>query len=162
MLLHRLLYRSEAALPGRAARLDRELDGIIAASRARNEAAGLTGALLHVPGIFVQALEGPLPAIEATFERICCDLRHRRVELLELAPTDERLFGSWSMTRIAVDRPDLLPAALLLPEARGDGASARATIRLMRALLVGGAAAPADESAAGAGGPAPRPRGLAG
>ncbi|MGY2048182.1 BLUF domain-containing protein [Methylobacterium sp. JK268] len=138
--LHRLLYRSEAALPGREALIDRDLDGIVAASQARNAAAGLTGALLHVRGTFLQVLEGPLPALEATFERICCDLRHRRVVLLELTPAETRLFGAWSMTRVtpgaAID--GLLPSAAVLQESGADSISARATVDLMRALLLSG------------------------
>ncbi|MFE1600224.1 BLUF domain-containing protein [Methylobacterium sp. ID0610] len=146
MPLHRLLYRSEITLPGSETAVRHQIDAIVAESEARNAAAELTGALLYVRGLIVQVLEGPLPAIEATFERICCDLRHRRVELLELTQAEGRMFGSWSMTHIRVghDLDALLPTRLI--EIGADGASAHATINLMRSLLTAGAARAASQA----------------
>ena len=42
-------------------------------------------------------LEGPLAAIERTFERIQCDARHDDVTVLQIAPIERRAFPDWSM-----------------------------------------------------------------
>ena len=140
MTVHRLLYRSDIDLVGSAADIQHQVGEIVRFSQARNAAAGLTGALLLTRGVFVQVLEGPLCAIEAAFERICCDLRHRRVELLELVQAEDRVFGAWSMARISADqRVERLFACLPGAEEQGlESASAQATIQLMLALLISG------------------------
>ncbi|KAB1073441.1 BLUF domain-containing protein [Methylobacterium planeticum] len=141
MTIHRLLYRSDMDLVGTAASIEQQLIEIIRLSEARNAVNDLTGALLHTRGVFIQALEGPLPAIEATFERICCDLRHRRVELLELVHAEERVFAEWSMARITADHAfeKLFPCLENIEEQHLESASAQATIQLMRSLLIAGA-----------------------
>lgn len=138
MPLHRLLYTSEMVLVGSEADIREQVAEIVSRSAARNAAAGLTGALLQTRGMFIQALEGPLAAIEATFERICCDLRHRRVELQEFVRADDRVFGEWSMVSITPDRTieKLFSAAELLSEQEHETMSAQATIGLMRSLLL--------------------------
>lgn len=138
MTVHRLLYRSEVGLVGTAADIGQQIAEIVRLSEARNAAVGLTGALLLTRGVFIQALEGPLTAIEATFERICCDLRHRRVELLELAQADSRVFAEWSMARIS---PDQKVERLFscLPHCEDqclESTSTQATVQLMLALLM--------------------------
>lgn len=138
MAIHRLLYRSDMHLSGTAAELRQQVVEIVRISEARNAADGLTGALLHTRGVFIQVLEGPLPAVEATFERICCDLRHRRVELIELVEAEERVFGEWSMGQISADRRiERLVSSLPTGEDQiPEAVSAQATIQLMRTLLV--------------------------
>jgi hypothetical protein len=138
MFIHRLLYRSEAAMAGPPEEVGREVRAIVEASRRANEAAGLTGAMLLSSGVFLQVLEGPSDAVEAAFERICGDLRHKRVRLLELAVADHRAFGDWSM--VFVEPPtdagtDLCPSSEAARNATPDAASAEAAIRMMRALL---------------------------
>ena len=139
MTVHRLLYRSDIDLVGSAVDIQQQVNEIVRLSQARNSDAGLTGALLLTRGMFIQALEGPPPAIEATFERICCDLRHRRVELLELVQAEDRVFGEWSMARISVDqRVERLFSCLPnTGEQSLESASAQATIQLMLTLLRG-------------------------
>lgn len=100
MPLYRLLYRSEASLQVSEQDWGRTIDQIVATSAQLNENVGLSGALVTSKGLFVQVLEGPLGPLEATFERICRDLRHRRVILMELAAAEERIFQDWSMVRI--------------------------------------------------------------
>ena len=141
MPVHRLLYRSESALVGSGEPVEREVAEIVRASRTANEAAGLTGALLLSSGVFTQALEGPLDAVEASFERICGDLRHRRVRLLEFAVAEERVFGEWSMARVTPTRElvRLCPGLGAGDDVGVDAATTAATIQLMRALLLTGA-----------------------
>lgn len=138
MAIHRLLYRSDMDLGGTAAGIQQQIVEIVRISQARNAADGLTGALLHTRGVFIQVLEGPPPAVEAAFERICCDLRHRRVELIELVEAEGRLFGDWSMARISADQTiERLVSCLPAGEDQVlDAASAKATIELLRTLLI--------------------------
>ena len=74
-----------------------ETAGILAVSRTNNARDGLTGALLHKDGLFAQILEGPLPVVERTFERIQCDARHDNVVVLQFAEVGSRAFSDWSM-----------------------------------------------------------------
>ena len=152
MPIHRLLYCSDIHITGTEDAVRQQIAEIVRASEIRNAADDLTGALLHTRGVFIQALEGPLPAIEATFERICCDLRHRRVELLEFVQAEARTFGAWSMAGIRPDRTirKLFPCLEAGAAQIAEPASAQATISLMRSLLIAGAceAAPLPTSPA--------------
>lgn len=95
--VHRLVYASHNRLPGPPDEVAAEIRGILAASQANNQAAGVTGALMFNDGCFGQVLEGPQDAVEATFERIQQDARHGTVTLLAFGPVAERGFPNWSM-----------------------------------------------------------------
>jgi blue light- and temperature-responsive anti-repressor len=98
--LYHLAYVSQScAQPDRTPHGD--LRDILATSRARNRLAGITGALTLGGGTFGQILEGPPDAVEAAFERIERDPRHRDVVLLDLAPIARRSFGGWAMAFVA-------------------------------------------------------------
>ncbi len=101
--LFRLVYRSRSALEGRPEEVQQAVDDIVAASHRRNTDAQITGALMFTHSMFVQALEGPARAVEAAFDRICCDLRHNNLEVVECSPILERGFGSWSMRHLPPD-----------------------------------------------------------
>lgn len=101
--LSRILYRSRCVIEGSDVSVEADLQRLLHQSRAANARAGLTGALMLTASTFVQTLEGEADVLEATFERICCDLRHADVELLGYARIDERAFGEWSMGRIRAD-----------------------------------------------------------
>ena len=58
---------------------DAELRNLLEDSRNRNHAVGLTGMLLYVGGHFIQTLEGTDDVVDATYERIARDPRHRDV-----------------------------------------------------------------------------------
>lgn len=88
-----LLYVSSATL-----RITEPIvDEILTASRRNNAAAGITGMLLFCGDNFLQVLEGDAAAVDATFERIGRDRRHRKVDVLLRQPAAARLFGEWSM-----------------------------------------------------------------
>ena len=74
-----------------------ELLEILRVSRRNNAAVGVTGALLYADGNVMQVLEGPAPAVEATYDRIARDPRHRRVLPLIRGVVAERSFPDWSM-----------------------------------------------------------------
>lgn len=92
MALHRLVYVSRPFGFDEAM-----LNGILAQARHRNAREGLTGALICRADIYLQLLEGPKPALEATYGRIVDDNRHLEVQRLIHESSDERLFPAWSM-----------------------------------------------------------------
>ncbi|MDP3408873.1 BLUF domain-containing protein [Bosea sp. (in: a-proteobacteria)] len=94
--LHRLVYTSVY----RAGRVDNALSAlraILSTSRKNNEAANVTGYLIFDGDSFIQVLEGPLAALEATMARIAADERHRDVSVLGTHPAETRLFREWKM-----------------------------------------------------------------
>jgi hypothetical protein len=74
-----------------------DLDTILATSRRNNRANGVTGLLMYNGKRFLQVLEGPAEAVEATFNRIRRDSRHRGAVLLARRTIEQREFGDWSM-----------------------------------------------------------------
>lgn len=104
--LFRLLYTSHQAIDPRSETgplPDEEVKSIAELSAARNARADITGSLLIVEGQFIQILEGPYKSVEETFERICRDLRHHSIKLVDLVQVSERVFPEWSMAGIAGD-----------------------------------------------------------
>jgi hypothetical protein len=147
--LFRLVYQSRSALTGSGEEVQRTIDRILAVSRRRNAEAGVTGALMFTRLYFVQALEGPAAAVESVFDRICCDLRHTGIEVIECGPVLETTFGGWSMSELV---PDADAGALLDHVKTADelAETAAAAMRLMAALLrsktARGSAAPEREA----------------
>jgi hypothetical protein len=89
--------------------LPAEIEHILDAARRNNAARGITGALLYSDGCFGQVLEGPLLAVEAIFEKIELDRRHRDVKVLHFKSVDKRSFGGWSMAFAGTAHPGDLP-----------------------------------------------------
>jgi hypothetical protein len=94
--LYRLFYRSRQT-PEVSADLDFQVQQIIGSSISRNRSVGLTGLLLTVQGHFIQALEGNVAAVRATYARIAMDPRHRDLHIIAQGPAGKRLFGDWNM-----------------------------------------------------------------
>jgi Sensors of blue-light using FAD len=98
-----LLYMSRATremAPG-------EIDGLLERARARNASLGVTGALLHYGGRFMQVLEGDAGAVEGCFRRILDDPRHTQVTRLHGEVIAAPRFKEWSMRYIsAAGTPD--------------------------------------------------------
>lgn len=97
MPLSRLLYTSDACIRDSNVPVVIQVHEMAHASAKRNAASELTGALLFIENQFIQVLEGTPEAIEQIFERICCDLRHTNVTLVDLASVNERMFSEWEM-----------------------------------------------------------------
>lgn len=104
--LHQLVYLSRNTFRDTPEASALSMDQILNAARRNNARDGITGALLHGGGYFAQALEGPLSALEQTFERIQCDPRHGEVTVLHCAPVPERLFDGWSMADAGALTPE--------------------------------------------------------
>jgi hypothetical protein len=65
--------------------------------RRNNAAAGITGMLLYHKGSFFQVLEGERNVVEALYEKILEDNRHKRTTRIIFEPIKERAFGEWTM-----------------------------------------------------------------
>lgn len=73
------------------------LRDILASSVRHNDAAGITGFLLHGHGLFMQVLEGAPAAVDATMQRILADTRHSQLRVLEHGSIFRREFAEWAM-----------------------------------------------------------------
>jgi hypothetical protein len=91
--MHQLTYISTA----REELAQTDINAILAASRRNNSNANITGLLVYDGVRFLQALEGDQAAIEAAFQRIKADPRHRAAVMLSLGKTASREFGLWDM-----------------------------------------------------------------
>ncbi len=92
-----------------------DLESILAVSRERNGAAGITGMLLHRSGNFMQCLEGPPDAVADTVSRIQRDPRHRGVITLRDTVVRVGTFADWSMGFADLDTtPKLVETRSLL------------------------------------------------
>jgi Sensors of blue-light using FAD len=76
---------------------DSMLNGILLQARRNNARHGLTGALIVRGDLYLQLLEGPAPAVEATFAKIRGDNRHLAVKPLAREITPDRMFPDWTM-----------------------------------------------------------------
>jgi hypothetical protein len=65
--------------------------------------------LLLLGDCFVQTLEGDEDEVQALLARIRADSRHDSLEVLETEMVAGRVFGRWSMAKVAAaqDEPDL-------------------------------------------------------
>jgi len=99
------------------------LAGILMDARRCNTRDGITGALICRDDLYLQLLEGPEAAVEATYSRIRRDDRH--IEVRPLTRTaiaaDGRMFGQWAM------RDDPATSWLWSRDAVYDGAVERAS-----------------------------------
>jgi Sensors of blue-light using FAD len=73
------------------------LDDILTVSRRKNAQDEITGALICRADMYLQYLEGPEVALEATYARICHDDRHLEINCLMSRSIDTRLFPKWAM-----------------------------------------------------------------
>ena len=132
-MLVRLMYASRAADS-----VDQdELLAILKQSKAGNASSGITGVLCFSGGIFLQVLEGGRMPVNALYNRIAADPRHRDVVLLSYEEIGERRFAGWSMGQVNMQR--LNPALLLKysESARLDpyAVSGKATLALFDELV---------------------------
>ena len=133
--LFRLFYRSSQTTTV-AADLDFVVGQIIATSISRNRAVGLTGLLLVIQGHFIQALEGDVDAVRATYARISMDPRHHDLHIISQGAPEKRLFGEWNMCASALAPSD--KAILGALDSKGDfnpqALTAASTQRLLTAV----------------------------
>ncbi len=73
------------------------LAAILMTARRCNERDDITGALICRQDLYLQLLEGPKNAVDATYARIAQDDRHLEVRLLSNRMVEDRLFPGWAM-----------------------------------------------------------------
>jgi methanogenic corrinoid protein MtbC1 len=74
-----------------------ELYGLLRKAKARNECADVTGMLVFKDARFFQWLEGPSDGLDAIWNSIQNDPRHKEIELLSRDSAQQRLFSQWDM-----------------------------------------------------------------
>lgn len=138
-MLVRLMYASRAT----ATPADADLAAILKTSREHNPAEGITGLLCFTDGVFVQVLEGGRDAVNARYQHIVQDRRHRDVILLGYEEITERAFPGWTMGQVNLHR--LNPALVLKYSERGKldpyAMSGGAMAALFREMCASGAIA---------------------
>jgi hypothetical protein len=100
----RLIYTSRRTCTDAAASYD-EVADIQAVATGNNQRSALSGALIASPSRFAQVLEGPRPALEATFERISCDSRHDDLLVMSFAPADQPAFHDFRLATLTMADP---------------------------------------------------------
>lgn len=76
---------------------DATLGAILLDARRCNVRDDITGMLVCRADLYLQLLEGPPDAVEATCRRIMADDRHVDMRVLSREPVGARLFPQWSM-----------------------------------------------------------------
>ena len=99
IVLFHLIYVSTAVAP----LSDADLVHLLRDSRARNDAARVTGMLLYKDGHFMQVLEGNEKDVMDTFSRIELDHRHKSIDVLRKEYIQYRNFPDWTMGFANVD-----------------------------------------------------------
>ncbi len=109
---YRLIYASHIA-PVCLDDLKTALVSIVTSSIPANRKARITGLLIAHKGWFVQALEGPKPAVEKLFASIAADPRHHHALPITQGEVEGRLYEQWSMcTRVLTTNDEAVLSAL--------------------------------------------------
>ncbi|MGT2425583.1 BLUF domain-containing protein [Amnibacterium kyonggiense] len=90
---------------------DLDLADLLRQARGANRSAGITGMLLAQDGRFLQALEGPEPAVRSLLASIRRDPRHREVTVLVEEVVVARRFPDWAMGTGDLGGIEALPLA---------------------------------------------------
>ena len=94
--MKRIRYLSEFVSPMTA----EQIDELTRASASNNERDDITGMLVASGQLFFQLIEGPDAAVDALFERIMADSRHRNVLVLRTEQGDlKRMCPDWAMRK---------------------------------------------------------------
>lgn len=91
------IYAYTSLYAGQPDQLASVIDWIRSFSAVRNVELGITGALVHDRGRFLQVLEGERASIDTLVAALARDPRHRDMTKLVRAPIRERTFAGWSM-----------------------------------------------------------------
>jgi len=86
---------------------DAELLDILKVSRENNGSKDITGLLLYKSGNFMQALEGPDEVVNALYEKIKADPRHKDVSVISREQIAARQFSKWEMAFTNLDNPEI-------------------------------------------------------
>ena len=93
MTLFQLVYASKLTEGVSAA----EIAGMLDRAAIRNRDSAVSGLICYSPKYFLQVLEGPRHAVNATLSRIIADKRHHDIVVLSAGEIIRRDFSNWSM-----------------------------------------------------------------
>lgn len=79
------------------------LSTIVQRSQTANQAAGITGAMIHQDGQIIQVIEGEEASIDLLYRKICADPRHTDITELYQQPIIKRSFKQWSLQGLTVN-----------------------------------------------------------
>jgi hypothetical protein len=102
--LIRLVYASQSNSPARLGSVDPVVGSILSQSRRNNSRDQIGGVLYYGDGFFFQCLEGERSQVEAVYERIRGDMRHREPRILRLQSVNCRMFSEWSMKYVPAEQ----------------------------------------------------------
>jgi hypothetical protein len=94
--LYRLFYYSRQT-PDSRIDLDNVVRELVNVSIRNNKDDGVTGILVALQDVFIQALEGPVDSVRNTYARISRDRRHWDLKIIAQGPVASRLFNDWNM-----------------------------------------------------------------
>jgi hypothetical protein len=106
-MLVRMLYVSRSLKPITAA----DVDLLLGQCRKNNPNTGITGVLCFSDQYYLQVLEGGRKPVNELYTSIIRDNRHSDVTTLHYEEVTERLYGSWTMGKVNLER--LNPALVL-------------------------------------------------
>jgi hypothetical protein len=132
-MLVRLLYASRAA----EAVTQDLVDSILQSSRKHNPELGITGVLCYGGDVYMQVLEGGRDAVNALYNKIVRDERHRDIALLHYQEVAERKFAGWTMGQVNLGKinPSLLLKYSDKPVLDPFASSGRASMALLEELI---------------------------
>lgn len=107
---------------------------LVKSSIRNNKDDGVTGILVAVQDVFVQALEGPVDSVRNTYARISLDHRHRDLKIVSQGPVQSRLFNDWNMCARTLSASD--QAILQVLDSKGAFNPAALTPPSIERLLV--------------------------
>lgn len=88
---------------------ENELKNILTVSNINNSRNNITGLLLYGEGNFIQLLEGEESNVQATFQRISLDERHKGITHITSGQLTERNFPEWAMGYKSLTASSLAP-----------------------------------------------------
>lgn len=99
MSINQLVYISQATRKMSST----ELNDILSTAKNNNQGIDVTGSLFYNGGWFLQVLEGPLATLNALYNKIEKDPRHKNSRILYNEPAKFRTFTRWSMNMTNLD-----------------------------------------------------------
>lgn len=129
------LYTSRSTL--KLSRCATETADIVRKAHVRNEALGITGALIFTGVYFAQVIEGPFQSVDRLLTRIMLDPRHCDLHVVDRIQVKERSFDTWKMAYLGPSRyihRHLSPLLGEIVDGRDVAPSGRRLIALMKNL----------------------------
>lgn len=106
-----------------------DLERLLVKARDNNAKRQVTGVLLEVDDVFMQALEGDKPVVTALVRTIAGDARHDGLTVILEQPVNARSFTSWSMAHRTASAQDVARWAALKSGTRIDAVLRELKIR---------------------------------